>query len=75
MRRSAVIKKTAARPAPLPVRIGEGAEPAPVAEARNAAPTGEPVVRVRRHGELVEALEVTCPCGHHMVIECLYDAR
>lgn len=72
MRRSAVIKKGALNLSTTPVRLGEGAEPAPA-----AAPTGsrEPVINVRRQGDLIEALEVTCPCGNHMVIETLYDAR
>jgi hypothetical protein len=71
MRRSPVIKKNAARFAQTPVRLGEGAEPAPPEETRPK----DPVVEVRRRGELVEAIEVTCPCGNHMVIEALYDAR
>ncbi len=71
MRRSAVIKKNAARIAETPVRLGENAEPAPIEDLRPK----EPVVEVRRRGELVEAIEVTCPCGNHMVIEALYDAR
>lgn len=30
-------------------------------------------VAVRSAGDLVEAIEVTCPCGRTTEIECLYD--
>jgi hypothetical protein len=30
-------------------------------------------VHVRQNGDVVEAIEVTCTCGHHIVIQCLYD--
>ncbi len=71
MHRSAVIKKNVARFAETPVRLGENAEPPPVEAPRPR----EPVVDVRRRGELIEAIEVTCTCGNHMLIEALYDAR
>jgi hypothetical protein len=70
-RPSAVIKKAAARFRAVPVRLGENAEPArPEPEGRT-----EPLVVARKNGDLIEAVEVTCTCGKHMVIECLYDAR
>lgn len=31
-------------------------------------------VALRRTGDLVEAIEVTCPCGRTSEVECLYDA-
>jgi hypothetical protein len=70
-RRTSVIKKSAARFKPTPVRLGEGAEPA---RAEPEART-EPLITARKNGDLIEAVEVTCTCGKHMVIECLYDAR
>lgn len=70
-RRSSVLKKSALKMRATPVRLGENAEPAgPEAEAPS-----EPLVTTRKNGDLVEAVEVTCTCGRHMVIECLYDAR
>jgi hypothetical protein len=32
-----------------------------------------PEIALRKQGDLIEAIEITCPCGNHMVIECLYD--
>jgi hypothetical protein len=70
MRRSALIKKKAARLSETPVLLGENAKP-PEPEATRRK---DPIVSVRRRGDLLEALEVTCTCGKHMVIEALYDA-
>jgi len=35
----------------------------------------QPDIKLRKDGDLIEAIEITCPCGNHMVIECLYDPR
>lgn len=70
-RRSNVIKKSALKMRATPVRLGENAEPA----GPEAEPLAEPIVTTRKSGDLLEAVEVTCTCGRHMVIECLYDAR
>ena len=72
-RRHAVIKKRNATLLAEPVPTGEGTMP----RVDRRAPVGrrtEPVVTVRKNGDLVESIDVTCPCGHNMTIECLYDA-
>ena len=35
---------------------------------------GEIEVVLRRSGDLIEAIEVVCPCGRRTEVECLYDA-
>lgn len=36
--------------------------------------TARPVVRVVRNGSLVESIEIVCPCGETIVVDCAYDA-
>jgi len=35
---------------------------------------GEIEVVLRKVGDLIEAIEVVCPCGRRTEVECLYDA-
>lgn len=35
---------------------------------------GDIEVVLRRDGDLIEAIEVICPCGRRTEVECLYDA-
>jgi hypothetical protein len=37
-------------------------------------PAAKPVVRVVRNGNLVESIEITCPCGETIIVDCMYDA-
>ena len=37
------------------------------------SPDDDIQVSLRRNGDLVEAIEVVCPCGRHVEVECLYD--
>lgn len=34
---------------------------------------GRPNIVLHKTRNTIDALEVTCPCGHTMVIECQYD--
>lgn len=45
------------------VRIG-----APVPEAFS----GEPVVELVRNGDVIQTIEITCPCGERINIRCEY---
>ena len=61
-------------------RIRLGLEPRLADEAPRAGtavsplPGDEsPTVNYRRRGDVVEAIEITCPCGHAMVLECEYE--
>lgn len=77
--RAVVLKKRTLRVGARPIAVGEAARDAQArAPGRGGVAGGHPehapVVTMRRNGDLIEALEVTCPCGHAMVIECLYGA-
>jgi hypothetical protein len=76
MRKSpAIIKAPAATENPQSVLTG----PKALLGARDGSPAraghGEPDIKLKKDGALIEAIEITCPCGNHMVIECLYDPR
>ena len=43
--------------------------------SRSAGARSQPDINLRKDGDLIEAIEITCPCGNHMVIECLYDPK
>ncbi len=72
--RPSILKKQNVRLVTDPIATGEGVTTAPRRSTASRA-AAQPQVNVRRNGEFIEALEVTCPCGHLMVIECLYDAK
>jgi hypothetical protein len=44
------------------------------AERTGGTSTARPVVRVVRNGSLVESIEIVCPCGETIVVDCAYDA-
>jgi hypothetical protein len=70
--RPSIIKH--ADPAPQPVLTGPkatlGAQP-----GVHGCAVAKPDIKLKKSGDLIEAIEITCPCGNHMVIECLYDPR
>ena len=37
-----------------------------------AAGTVKPLIVLHKTGERIDAIEVTCPCGHTMVLDCEY---
>lgn len=57
-----VIAARAVRLAAEPVRIRIPGQPAPA----------EPDVQVLRNGDEVEAIEVTCTCGKHIRLDCVF---
>ena len=66
----AVVKAGAVRRRETAVLTGPGAAP----PASPGTPKGDvPEVRLTRDGDLLESIEVHCPCGRHVVLECLYD--
>jgi hypothetical protein len=70
----AIIKGREAQTSPQPVLTGPKAMLGGTRDgASGRAPRSQPEIKLRRNGELIEAIEITCPCGNHMVIECLYD--
>jgi hypothetical protein len=40
--------------------------------APGAEACAEPQVNVIRDGEVVRAIEVVCPCGQRIVLDCIY---
>lgn len=73
LNRPSIIKHQQAQPSQQPVLTG------PKATLGNRGPDGsfvtQPDIRLKKTGDLIDAIEITCPCGNHMVIECLYDPR
>jgi hypothetical protein len=71
--RQPIIKSRETEPNPQPVLTG------PKATLRHGegghAAAGQPDIKIRKTGDLIEAIEITCPCGNQMVLECLYDPR
>ena len=71
--RPSIIKQEKAQPSAQPVLTG------PKATLGGRGPDGsavtQPDIKLKKTGDLIEAIEITCPCGNHMVIECLYDPR
>ena len=70
MRRARILKAA-------DVRIGEArplGRESEIAAASNRTREDEIEVTLRPAGDLVEAIEVTCPCGRTTEVECLYDA-
>ncbi len=72
--RPTLIKRSQTRLSPESVVTGEGVQ-AGISRAPAPRKGDQPLVNVRRSGDVIEALEVTCPCGRSTVIECLYDAK
>jgi hypothetical protein len=35
----------------------------------------DPVVELVRDGDIVQAIDITCPCGRHIRLRCLYDEQ
>lgn len=33
---------------------------------------GEPHVELIRDGEVIQAIDITCPCGQHIRLRCVY---
>ncbi|MEZ6196381.1 MAG: hypothetical protein R3F20_11750 [Planctomycetota bacterium] len=65
-----IIKRGAVR-SPAPASGGPGT----VAAKHAHEPTGPEArctVELHRDGDLIRAIEVTCPCGHTMILECDY---
>jgi len=65
--RSPIIKKHAVHLEPRTLPVGKGAP------RQSGGGHGEPAVRIVRQGELIESIEIVCPCGHEMVLDCIYD--
>jgi hypothetical protein len=38
------------------------------------APMRHPQIALHKAGERIDAIEVTCPCGHTMILDCEYPA-
>lgn len=45
-----------------------------VGHSAGAIPAAKPIVRIVRNGNLVESIEITCPCGETIIVDCMYDA-
>jgi hypothetical protein len=67
---SSVIKKRAVSLEAAPLTVGGRARRTPRASPSEG--TDGPTVAIRRNGDAVEAIEVTCVCGRHMVLDCVY---
>jgi hypothetical protein len=71
----AIIKGHQAQASAQPVLTGQKALLGARDGARGPGGRSHPEITLRRDGDLIEAIEITCPCGNHMVIECLYDPK
>lgn len=52
--------------------LDHACEPAAANAVRDEPAAPAPKVALIRDGDIVRAIEVTCPCGNTMVIECDY---
>jgi len=73
--RSSVIKKSRITFNRDPFAVG----PASAAEfltgikpTASHAAHGEASISIRRSGDRIQAIEVTCPCGNEIVLECIH---
>jgi hypothetical protein len=73
--RPSIIKNQKMQPAAQPVLTGPRAALRGSASAHGCAVAAQPEIKLRKSGDLIESIEITCPCGNQMVIECLYDPR
>ena len=73
--RQSIIKNQQAQHAAQPVLTGQKATLRGPNGHQGCATGSQPDIKLRKSGELIEAIEITCPCGNQMVIECLYDPR
>lgn len=71
--RSAVIKGRKVRLLPEALPVGSAARTDADEHAACSTGTGPVKVEVQREGDATLAIEVTCPCGHVMVLDCIYD--
>jgi len=72
--RQSIIKEKQAQTNSQPVLTGPRATLGS-RNGHNGCAINQPDIRLRKSGDLIEAIEITCPCGNHIVIECLYDPR
>ncbi len=42
------------------------------AAACSGSDQGEASVSIKRKGDAIEAIEVLCPCGNEIILECIY---
>ena len=73
--RPSIIKNREMQPGQQSVLTGQKATLRGPNGVHGCAAGAQPEIKLRKAGELIEAIEITCPCGNHMVIECLYDPR
>ena len=60
--RRGLVPGTSVRLSDTPARVGAPTQPP-------AAPT----IELIRTGEVVQAIDIVCPCGQHIRLHCLYE--
>lgn len=70
MSKGPILKEGSVRWESRPRRTG----PTAVSAASRPPAGADAQIHLRKNGDMIEAIEITCPCGHEMVLECLYDS-